>query len=153
MHKLTQQYSAPLLTYDDRVYHLFPPPDALPAVLESELRLMGFGYRASFLESSLATLRQEFGSGPGAIESGLLKWRTGEMVQVRDKLLELKGVGRKVADCVMLMCLDRVGRRHVALAYKIAIPHTYRHARCRDRSSSSFVPWATAQQTNVKAGV
>jgi N-glycosylase/DNA lyase len=108
MHKLTHNYSAPLLTYDDRVYHLFPPPHALPSVLESELRLMGFGYRASFLESSLATLRQEFGSGPGDIEAGLLKWRTGEMPEVRDKLLGLKGVGRKVADCVMLMCLDRV---------------------------------------------
>jgi len=108
MHKLTQNYSKPLLTYDDRVYHLFPPPHALPEILESELRLMGFGYRAAFLESSLATLRQEFGTGPGDIEAGLLKWRTGEMPQVREKLLGLKGVGRKVADCVMLMCLDRV---------------------------------------------
>ena len=109
MHKLTQNYSAPLLKYDDRVYYLFPPPHALPSILESELRLMGFGYRASFLESSLATLRQEFGTGPGDIEAGLLRWRTGEMLEVRDKLLGLKGVGRKVADCVMLMCLDRVG--------------------------------------------
>jgi N-glycosylase/DNA lyase len=108
MHKLTQNYSAPLLTYDDRIYHLFPPPHAFPSVLESDLRLMGFGYRASFLESSLATLRQELGTGPGDIEAGLLRWRTGEMLEVREKLLGLKGVGRKVADCVMLMCLDRV---------------------------------------------
>lgn len=108
MHKFTQKYSAPLLTYDDRVYHLFPSPHTLPTELEGELRLMGFGYRASFLESSLATLRQEFGKGPGAIEAGLEEWRTGEMIEVREKLLGLKGVGRKVADCVMLMCLDRV---------------------------------------------
>ena len=116
MHKLTQNYSEPLLTYDDRVYHLFPPPHALPEILESELRLMGFGYRAAFLESSLATLRQEFGTGPGDIEAGLLKWRTGEMPQVREKLLGLKGVGRKVADCVMLMCLDRVCEPHRSVA-------------------------------------
>jgi hypothetical protein len=113
MHKLTQKYSAPLLTYDNRTYHLFPSPLAIPSELESELRLMGFGYRASFLESSLATLRQEFGSGPGEIESGLLGWRKGEMIEVRDKLLGLKGVGRKVADCVMLMCLDRVRSRSI----------------------------------------
>lgn len=116
MHKLTQKYSSPLLTHDDRVYHLFPPPHAFPSILEGELRLMGFGYRASFLESSLATLRERFGSAPGDIESGLLSWRAGEMAAVRDKLLELKGVGRKVADCVMLMCLDRVSCHPIALA-------------------------------------
>jgi N-glycosylase/DNA lyase len=108
MHKFTQKYSIPLLAFDDRVYHLFPLPHTLPTELEGELRLMGFGYRASFLESSLGTLRQEFGDAPGAIEAGLMGWRTGEVGQVREKLLGLKGVGRKVADCVMLMCLDRV---------------------------------------------
>jgi N-glycosylase/DNA lyase len=108
MHKFTQQYSAPLLTHENRVYHLFPSPHTLPTELESELRLLGFGYRASFLESSIANLRQEFGTQPGDIESGLLGWRTGEMTIVREKLLGLKGVGRKVADCVMLMCLDKV---------------------------------------------
>lgn len=116
MHKFTQRYSAPLLTYDDRVYHLFPSPHTLPTELEGELRLMGFGYRASFLESSLATLRQEFGNSPGAIEAGLGGWRTGEMVEVREKLLGLKGVGRKVADCVMLMCLDRVSHLYLDMA-------------------------------------
>lgn len=69
---------------------------------------MGFGYRASFIESSLATLRKELGDKPGDIEAGLLRWRTTEALEVREKLLGLKGVGRKVADCVMLMCLDQV---------------------------------------------
>jgi N-glycosylase/DNA lyase len=110
MHKFTQKYTTPLLTHDDRVYHLFPSPHTLPTEMEAELRLLGFGYRASFLESSLATLRTEFGTRSGDIEAGLLGWRTGEIATVREKLLGLKGVGRKVADCVMLMCLDRVSQ-------------------------------------------
>lgn len=114
MHRLSEVFSPPLLrlptpTEDDEiVYHLFPPPDVLPVQLEAKLREMGFGYRAGFIESTLATLRAEFGSEPGAIEAGLLSWRGGDIEQVREKLIALKGVGRKVADCVMLMCLDQV---------------------------------------------
>lgn len=108
MHKLTREYSPPLLESNGRTYHLFPPPHVLPSVLESRLRELGFGYRAAFLESSLTSLRLRFGDGPGQIETGLLAWRTTEIDTVREQLLGLKGVGRKVADCVMLMCLDQV---------------------------------------------
>lgn len=110
MHRLSQAYSPPLLSFDNRTYHLFPPPHRIPAILEAELRNMGFGYRASFIESSLATLRLELGSEAGKIEAGLLQWRTSESSEIRERLLCLKGVGRKVADCVMLMCLDKVCR-------------------------------------------
>ncbi|KAK4686570.1 N-glycosylase/DNA lyase, partial [Tremellales sp. Uapishka_1] len=70
---------------------------------------MGFGYRASFIESTLRTLIAEFGDDEGAVESGLTGWRTGDMAEVSEKLIGLKGVGRKVADCVLLMSLDRPG--------------------------------------------
>lgn len=108
MHKLTRAYSPQLLTHDDQTYHLFPSPDAFPSPVETQLRDMGFGYRAGFLESSIATLRAKFGDQPGQIEAGLAEWRTQDVDFVREQLLELKGVGRKVADCVMLMCLDQV---------------------------------------------
>lgn len=35
-------------------------------------------------------------------------WRDEDVDIVRENLIALKGVGRKVADCVMLMCLDKV---------------------------------------------
>lgn len=108
LHKLSHRYSPRLLQHHQRDYHLFPPPHVFPVAIEPTLREMGFGYRASFLESSLATLRTRFGSEPGQIERGLLEWRAEEVDTVRNHLLELKGVGRKVADCVMLMCLDQV---------------------------------------------
>lgn len=105
MHKLSLRFSPQVLTLDGHAYHLFPPPDALPADLEPTLRELGFGYRAGFIESSLASLRVEFGS---KVEAELMSWRELPVDQVREKLLALKGVGRKVADCVMLMCLDQV---------------------------------------------
>jgi len=107
MHKLCTTYSAPLLTIDATTYHLFPAPHHLPDKLEGPLRQLGFGYRAGFIDSSLASLRAEFGTTPGAIEKGLLTWRALPPDTVRTQLINLKGVGRKVADCVMLMCLDQ----------------------------------------------
>lgn len=107
MHKLSQSYSPPLLTIDSTDYYLFPKPSQLPAQLEAPLRVMGFGYRAAFLESSTQTLRAEFGDD---VESGLLGWRKLEVDAAREKLMRLKGVGRKVADCVLLMSLDQVHR-------------------------------------------
>lgn len=134
MHKLGTHFSPPLLTLSNPIdgvaapgpsncpaaeeeetptsttYHLFPSPDRLPAELERTLRDLGFGYRAGFIESTLASLRAEFGDQPGDIERGFEGWRGGDVEVVREKLVALKGVGRKVADCVMLMCLDQVGQ-------------------------------------------
>jgi N-glycosylase/DNA lyase len=104
MHKLCTTYSSPLLEHDETVYHLFPSPNDLPEKLEKELRDLGFGYRAAFIESSLATLRAEHGD---SIEAGLASWRSLPISDARERLIALKGVGRKVADCVMLMCLDQ----------------------------------------------
>ena len=112
MHRLAQNFSPSLLDLDHPdgpvAYHIFPAPHLLPSRLEPLLREMGFGYRAGFIESALATLRAQFGEEPGDIEAGLADWRMSDIDHVREKLIELKGVGRKVADCVMLMCLDQV---------------------------------------------
>lgn len=107
MHKFSQKYSSPLMEIDGVVYHPFPEPHTLPSVMEQELRELGFGYRAGFIESTLSTLKSQFGSGQGDIENGLEGWRKAPLEEVREHLINLKGVGRKVADCVMLMCLDR----------------------------------------------
>lgn len=110
MHKLTTAYSPVLMTIDDITYHLFPAPHLFPTTgLEKQLRELGFGYRAAFIESTLESLRARFGDEPGAIEAGLIAYRTAPLEEVREKLVELKGVGRKVADCVMLMCMDQPG--------------------------------------------
>lgn len=115
-------------------YHPSPAPHLLSPVgvgagagaggevkLETILRELGFGYRAGFIASTLSTLRERFGSGEGDVERGLMALRgTGggggageqqnDVEQTREVLCSFKGVGRKVADCVMLMCLDQVSR-------------------------------------------
>jgi N-glycosylase/DNA lyase len=101
-------------------YHDFPQPDSLiGSEVESELRALGFGYRAKYLwktacivdERGLSWLdglrnpeRPVFGGSPKAagklVEGGRQGYR-----DAHEALLELQGVGPKVADCVCLMGL------------------------------------------------
>ncbi|WRT67162.1 uncharacterized protein IL334_004128 [Kwoniella shivajii] len=110
LHRFSHAFAPPVMTLDNpddtgfTTYHLFPSPSSLPVKLETLLREMGFGYRAAFIESTLQALREEFKDD---VEGGLESWRGMDVNTVREKLVALKGVGRKVADCVMLMCMDK----------------------------------------------
>lgn len=87
-------------------YYVFPRPEDIPDEgLETLLRELGFGYRAGFLQSSFETLRTK---AQGPVEEELMRWRALPIDEARQELMNLKGVGRKVADCVLLMALDKV---------------------------------------------
>nr|XP_018263816.1 N-glycosylase/DNA lyase [Kwoniella dejecticola CBS 10117]OBR85974.1 N-glycosylase/DNA lyase [Kwoniella dejecticola CBS 10117] len=157
LHRFSQAFSPPLLSLDDpdgsgqTTYHLFPQPSAIPPKSETLLRNMGFGYRAPFIESSLQTLQEEM---QGNVEQGLLNLRREEEVDsVREKLVALKGVGRKVADCVMLMCMDKPSLipidTHVAA---IAARHPSFPSRLRNKPMSKQVYDETQQFLSDKWG-
>ena len=91
--------------YGERIdddWHAFPAPAALAGEsVERELRELGFGYRAKFIVGTARML----------VEKGGRDWLMGlrEMgeTEARIALQTLPGVGPKVADCVMLMALDK----------------------------------------------
>ncbi|KAF5875421.1 putative n-glycosylase dna lyase protein [Botrytis fragariae] len=101
---------------DDQPFHDFPQPEALTGSgVESHLRVLGFGYRARYIAQTasivaskpkgwLENLRNpETFDKPfeGEIPAG---GRPGYR-KAHEELLELQGVGPKVADCVCLMGL------------------------------------------------
>lgn len=96
-------------------YHPFPPPSALarPEVTAT-LRSLGFGYRADYIQKTCKMLVDARGSGNiqgnqvEPAESWLQTLRNLSTLEARDELLKFVGVGRKVADCVLLMSLDKV---------------------------------------------
>ena len=61
---------------------------------------MGFGYRAPYIVSTLKTIEEKGG------ESWIRGLREKPLTEVRSELITLKGVGRKVADCVALFSMD-----------------------------------------------
>ncbi|PVG04877.1 DNA glycosylase [Serendipita vermifera] len=85
-------------------YHAFPTPQQLAKDdVVPKLRELGFGYRAEYVQRTAQILCEEH-KDPEAYLMGLRKLPVDE---AREELLKLCGVGPKVADCVLLMSLDK----------------------------------------------
>lgn len=72
----------------------FPSADTLAKVSERELRKLGMGFRAPYLsETAVRVARREI---------DLERLKTMSLAAARAELMRLPGVGRKIADCVLL---------------------------------------------------
>ena len=79
----------------------FPGPEVIAGATERELRSLGLGFRAPYLlESARRVARGDLGSWE--------RLRRAPTAEARAVLCELKGVGPKVADCVLLFGLGRL---------------------------------------------
>jgi N-glycosylase/DNA lyase len=101
--KLCINYGKHLGKLGEVEYYDFPPPSALTvAGVEAKLRELGFGYRAKYISNTAKIVVDE---RPKGWLDGLRKV---EYKEAHAALLELSGVGPKVADCVCLMSLDKM---------------------------------------------
>ena len=82
--------------FDGKEYYLFPKPESIAALEESELVRIGSGYRAPDIKKSAAII-----AGGYQLE----KLRDMPLDIARKELLKFPGVGPKVADCVLLFGL------------------------------------------------
>ena len=78
----------------DSLFYSFPPPEKIASLNESELRACKMGFRAPCL---LAAARQ---IADGTLD--LEKIRSLPLPEARAELMKLRGVGGKIADCVLL---------------------------------------------------
>jgi N-glycosylase/DNA lyase len=81
-------------------WRTYPEPARLAAAGEDELRACGLGYRAKNLRATA----QRVASG----EADLTAWENLADDSLREALCTLPGVGRKVANCVMLFGYGRL---------------------------------------------
>ncbi|KAL4803223.1 DNA glycosylase [Aspergillus unguis] len=122
--KLCVNYGVHVGDVDGRPYHDIPPPEQLAedSDVEARLRSLGFGYRAKYIyQTAIIVAKQRetdwlnslrnpeapaFGVSPvdTSDEEMPPEGRSGYR-EAHEKLLELQGVGPKVADCVALMGL------------------------------------------------
>ena len=92
---LCDQYGEPVRVPTDRSpANTFPSPARLAEATEADLRGCKMGFRARYL---LATARRVASGGCDLSTLGQLP-----VDLARDELLKLPGVGRKIADCVLL---------------------------------------------------
>ncbi|KAI6028651.1 DNA glycosylase [Pisolithus orientalis] len=127
-------------------YHPFPPPSALAAPeVAAQLRSLGFGYRADFIQRTAKMLVDEHGTTVAAKsiegpERWLLSLRDVDTNKAREELLKFVGVGRKVADCILLMSLDK--REVIPVdthVHQIAMKH-YHFPRSSSKGKTTMTP-------------
>lgn len=118
VHNLCLHYGPFIGHIDGIPFHDFPTPDALTGPgIEAHLRELGFGYRAGYIAKTASIVANERPQGwleslsnPEIFDAGLDQkilpegGREGYR-QAHEALLQLLGVGPKVADCVCLMGL------------------------------------------------
>jgi N-glycosylase/DNA lyase len=80
--------------YENHLFHSFPTAERLAAATEAELRACKMGFRAPHL---LAAARQIAGG-----QFDLERLRQLPQAEAREELMKLRGVGHKIADCVLL---------------------------------------------------
>lgn len=119
VHKLCLHYGAYIGVIADQPMHDFPTPASLTAPgVEEHLRKLGFGYRARYIAQTAQHLSQDRPAGwlqslrnpasiawGGAVPAGQGNGEQPSYKHAHEQLLQLTGVGPKVADCVSLMGL------------------------------------------------
>lgn len=123
VHKLCLHYGPYIGTVAGEPFHDFPTPKSLTAPgVESHLRDLGFGYRAKYIAETARTISDDRPEGwlLSLRNPASLAWGAGAASRLFDEeksghqptyknaheqLLQLCGVGPKVADCVSLMGL------------------------------------------------
>lgn len=118
---LCRRFGKRMENFRGEEYFAFPQPQDLAGAAEEELRDCNLGYRAGYI---LETARM-VNEGRFSLEKlyGL------EHEQARDALMELKGVGIKVAECVCLFGLHHLDAfpvdTHIAQALKNHYPQGF----------------------------
>ena len=92
---LCERHGDPLPALDDIApVHAFPSPTQLARLGESELRSCKMGFRAPYLSETARIVT--------AGELDLARIQQMPVTEAREELMKLPGVGRKIADCVLL---------------------------------------------------
>lgn len=97
-----------------RVY-AFPTPSQITRLGEEGLRNVGLGYRSKYIHLTCSLMQER--------KIDLDHWRSLDDDKLRHGLMEFPGVGRKIAECVMLFGFSRPGAFPVDVWVRRALEH------------------------------
>lgn len=98
-------------------YYSFPGPGTIASLSEDEVRSCGCGFRAPYIIDAARRV-----SGGEVDLDGIREMDT---VHARKSLMELRGVGPKVADCVLLFSMHKYDAFPVDVWVKRVMEHFY----------------------------
>lgn len=112
VNRLCEHYGAPLQgPKGSKPHYAFPTPDQLaPEDVEQQLRELGFGYRAGYVQKSCQLLLDLAGEHKVTPAQYLESLAGLPYPEAREALRQFVGVGPKVADCIALfgLAMDHV---------------------------------------------
>lgn len=89
---------------DDKDYYSFPSIESLTRDgVESKLRALNFGYRAKYIYQAALYIQKYHET-----ENNLISLRDKPYNEVLNELVNIPGIGNKVADCICLMSMDKL---------------------------------------------
>lgn len=103
--------------YDNLQFHTFPEPKELANASINELRKCSVGYRARFIKRAAKAVLE------GKIDFDYLKRIGYENAKI--ELMGVLGVGQKVADCILLFSLEKLGSFPIDVWIARAVTHYY----------------------------
>ncbi|BCN32337.1 DNA-3-methyladenine glycosylase family protein [Anaeromicropila herbilytica] len=99
VNQLSEQYGSKIGEYNGKSYYSFPTVESLGKLSEVEFRELKVGFRAPYLVDACKKVID------GSVTNELIATKNNE--DALKILLQIKGVGTKVAHCVMLFGLSR----------------------------------------------
>lgn len=97
--KLRQHFGEEIAKIDGKIFYAFPTLEQLKTLDATFFKSIGAGYRAEYLVETINVLGDFLNNFPQSCE------KTSN--EILENLLKLKGVGRKVADCILLFGYNR----------------------------------------------
>ena len=99
LQKLSQKFGEKKIV-DKNEFFLFPKPEKLANASINEIAKCGLGYRTKYVKKAAIAINK------GMIDFSSLKKQ--DYQEARDRLCQVFGIGKKVADCILLFSLDKL---------------------------------------------
>ena len=97
--RICRKYGRPI-TFEGKTFYSFPSPEALSQVSADEFRALGTGFRDKYLVDAVNRVTK------GELDLNALHSLSTD--DARNRLMKVKGIGRKVADCILLFSYSRL---------------------------------------------
>ena len=99
LQKLSQKFGEKKIV-DKNEFFLFPEPEKLANASINEIAKCGLGYRTKYVKKAAIAVNK------GMIDFSSLKKQ--DYQEARDSLCQVFGIGKKVADCILLFSLEKL---------------------------------------------
>jgi len=123
------------LCLDGHTRYSFPTPERLAEAGEQLLRTLGLGFRAPYVANAARTVAS------GDLDLEALRYAPYQ--DAKERLMDLPGIGPKIADCVLLHSLDKLEAFPIDVWVRRAMAEWYFQGR---KPPPDRVMWEWAQE-------